>query len=81
VQVHLGRDLARLDLTPSLAGFRFPTLVTTGRYDMNVAPRTAWRIHQAIRGSRFLVFERSSHIPFYEEPERFVDEIRNFLGR
>ena len=81
LQVHLGRDLARQDYTAALAGFRFPTLVTTGRYDMNVAPLTAWRIHQAIPGSRFLAFEESSHIPFYEEPERFTAALRDFLAR
>lgn len=81
LQVHLGRDLARLDFTPALAGFRFPTLVTTGRYDMNVAPLTAWRIHRAVPGSEFLVFEESSHIPFYEEPERFTSALRAFLSR
>lgn len=80
VQLHLARDLARQDYTPALAGFRFPTLVTTGRYDMNVAPLTAWRIHQAIAGSEFRVFERSSHIPFYEEPEAFTAALREFLS-
>jgi hypothetical protein len=27
------------------------------------------------------VFERSSHIPFYEEPEPFVAELEKFLSR
>jgi len=78
---HLSRDLAKLDLTPSLASFQFPTLVVTGRYDMNVAPLTAYRMHQAIPGSHFVVFERSSHIPFYEEPEAFVAAVEGFLAR
>ena len=76
----LGRDLDRLDFTPALKDFNFPTLVTTGRYDMNVAPLTAYRIHQAIRGSRFQVFEKSSHIPFYEEPEAFTKVLGEFLS-
>jgi proline iminopeptidase len=77
---HLSRDLGRQDFTPRLATFRFPTLVTTGRYDMNVAPLVAYRIHQAIPGSRLEVFERSSHIPFYEEPTAFVRILRAFLA-
>ena len=81
VNRHLSRDLGRLDFTPSLKEFRFPTLVTTGRYDMNVAPLTAFRIHQAISGSEFRVFEESSHIPFYEEPDAFVAAVRTFLAR
>ena len=28
-------------IIPKLAGFTFPTLIITGRYDMNVLPLTA----------------------------------------
>ena len=56
-----------------------PTLVITGRYDMNVAPVVAWKIHQAVPGSRLVIFERSSHMPFYEEPDRFKQVVEEFL--
>lgn len=74
-------DLARYDLNPELAKFRFPTLVITGRYDINVAPSVAWRIHKAIPGSEFAVFEKSGHIPYFEEPEAFVVRVEGFLMR
>jgi len=77
----LNADLARFDLGPELPKYRFPTLVVTGRYDMNVAPSVAWRIHQAIPGSRFEVFEKSGHLPFFEEPAKFVQVVGEFLGR
>jgi proline iminopeptidase len=77
----LNRDLGRLDFTPALASFDFPTLVTDGRYDMNVAPLTGYRIHQGIPGSEFHVFEKSGHIPFYEEPDAFVEVVGAFLDR
>ncbi|MEA2600154.1 MAG: proline iminopeptidase [Acidobacteriota bacterium] len=76
----LNADLARFDLGPELPKYRFPTLVVTGRHDANVAPATAYRIHQAIPGSRFVVFEKSGHLPFFEEPARFVQVIEEFLG-
>jgi len=47
---------------------------------MNVAPLVAYKIHQGIPGSRFVVFERSGHLPFYEEPEAFVQTVESFLG-
>lgn len=72
-------DLPRFDLNPELHKFKFPVLVVTGRYDINVAPLVAYRIHKAIPGSRFTVFERSGHIPFYEEPEAFVRATEEFL--
>jgi proline iminopeptidase len=68
-----------LDLTPELARFSFPTLVITGRYDMNVAPLTAWRITHAIAGARLVVFERSGHLPSYEEPARYRSVLEAFL--
>jgi proline iminopeptidase len=76
----LNRDIARFDLNPEIRKFRFPTLVITGRYDMNVAPLIAYRMHQAIPGSRFVVFERSGHMPFYEEPDAFVRALEDFLA-
>ena len=73
-------DLDRYDLNPEIRKFKFPTLVITGRYDINVAPVVAYKIHQGIPGSKFLVFERSGHFPFYEEPEAFVKAVEEFLA-
>src|SRR5262249_58665519 len=73
-------DVKRFDLNPELRKFKFPTLVITGRYDINVAPSVAYKIHKAIPGSKFVVFERSGHLPFFEEPEAFVRALESFLG-
>jgi proline iminopeptidase len=72
-------DLQRFDLNPELPKFRMPALVVTGRYDINVAPSVAWKIHKAIPGSRFVIFERSGHIPYYEEAEAFARTLEGFL--
>jgi len=72
-------DLPRFDLNPELSKYKFPVIVMTGRYDINVAPLVAYKIHQAIPGSRFVVFERSGHLPFYEEPDAFVHAAEEFL--
>ena len=72
-------DVARFDLTPELPKFRFPTLVLTGRYDMNVAASVAYGIHGRIPGSQFVVFERSGHLPFCEEPDAFLRTVQGFL--
>jgi proline iminopeptidase len=69
-----------LDLTPELAGFKFPTLVITGRYDMNVAPLTAWRMAHAIPGARLVFFEKSGHLPAYEEPDKYLQVLEGFLS-
>jgi proline iminopeptidase len=68
-----------LDLTAALAAFHFPALVITGRYDMNVAPLTAWRLAHQITGARIVFFERSGHLPAYEEPDKYQDVLESFL--
>jgi proline iminopeptidase len=70
-----------LDLTAKLAGFHFPTLVITGRYDMNVAPLTAWRMAHGIPGAQLVFFEKSGHMPAYEEPEKYQKVLEGFLKR
>jgi proline iminopeptidase len=70
-----------LDLTPELPKFKFPTMVITGRFDMNVTPVTAWNIYKAIPGAKFVVFEKSGHLPSYEEPDKYVQVVEEFLRR
>ena len=70
-----------LDLSVKLGDFHFPTLVITGRYDMNVAPLTAWRMAHAIPGAQLVFFEKSGHLPAYEEPEKYQKVLDDFLRR
>ena len=76
----VSRAIAGGDMSAALPGFRFPTLVITGRYDMNVAPLTAWRIAHAIPGAQLVFFEKSGHLPSYEEPERYRTVLETFLN-
>jgi proline iminopeptidase len=80
VNESVSHDLARFDLTPELPKFRFPTLVITGRFDMNVAPVFAYQMYRAIPSAQFTVFEKSGHLPFTEEPDAFASRVESFLG-
>jgi proline iminopeptidase len=44
-------DVQRFDLNPEIRKFKFPTLVITGRYDINVAPSVAYKMYKAIPGA------------------------------
>jgi proline iminopeptidase len=70
-----------LDLAPKLAAFSFPTLVINGRYDMNVAPLTAWRMAHAIPDAQIIFFEKSGHLPAYEEPDKYLQVLDAFLAK
>lgn len=76
----VGNATKGLDYTKDLANFHFPTLIINGRYDMNVAPLTAWRMYKAIPGARIEIFEESGHLPSYEEPAKYVRVLNDFLG-
>jgi len=76
----VAKATADLDLTAKLADFKFPTLVINGRYDMNVAPLTAWRLAHAIPGAKLIFFEQSGHLPAYEEPEKYIEVLEGFLN-
>jgi proline iminopeptidase len=69
-----------LDLTAKLPSLKMPTLVLNGRYDMNVAPLTAWRVAKAIPGAKIVFFEESGHLPSYEEPEKYLRVLNDFLN-
>lgn len=72
-------DMQGVDLTHQIGAFRFPVLIITGRFDTNIAPVVAWKIHKRIPGSKFIVYAKSGHLPFYEEPELFVKDVNSFL--
>jgi proline iminopeptidase len=73
-------DASANDLWTPIGTLRMPVLVGTGRFDANVAPRTSWRVHEAIPMSKFVVWERSGHYPMIEEPDAFVEVILRFLS-
>lgn len=81
VAAAVSKATENLDLTSKLPGFHFPTLVITGRYDMNVAPLTAWRMAHAIPGAKIVFFEQSGHLPSYEEPEKYRTVLEDFLNQ
>ncbi|MCI4371724.1 MAG: proline iminopeptidase-family hydrolase, partial [Thermoplasmata archaeon] len=68
------------DVTDRLPEIRLPTLVTVGRYD-EVTPRVAESIHRGIRGSKLVRFEKSAHLPMWEERSRYIELVRDFLDR
>lgn len=75
----VGESAEKIDLTAELPKFNFPVLIITGRYDMNVAPLTAWKMYKAIPGAKLVIFAKSGHLPSYEEPDKYVQTVDTFL--
>jgi proline iminopeptidase len=76
----VNEDLRRFDLNPKIAKYHFPVLIGCGRFDVSVAPLVAYSTHKAIPGSQFVVFSKSGHMPFFEEPDKFVAVVNAFLS-
>ena len=58
---------------------RLPTLIVWGRRDHIIPPGHADAAHEAIPGSRLVIFERAGHFPHVEEPAAFVEAVTDFV--
>ncbi|BDB99751.1 proline iminopeptidase [Saccharolobus caldissimus] len=68
------------DVTDQLYKIRVPTLITVGKYD-EVTPNVAELIHKNIKGSELVIFENSSHMAMWEERDKYLNTILNFINK
>ena len=66
------------DVTDQLHNIKIPTLVTGGRFD-EVTPKVAKSIHDHIKGSKLVIFERSSHLGMWEERSKYMRTLDRFI--
>ena len=57
-----------------------PTLLVSGRYD-EAAPALQEVLKAGINGAEWELFEESSHLPHYEERERYMQVVGDWLAR
>ena len=68
------------DYRSFLPEIRVPTMVFFGGDDKMTSPRAGEWMASQIPGATLAVFERSSHIPFYEEAEAFNEALDAFVA-
>jgi len=68
------------DVSSRLPEIRMPSLITVGKYDA-ITPRCSRALHRGIRGSKLVVFQKSSHVAFWEQRDRYVDVLHRFLDK
>ena len=56
-----------------------PTLLASGRFD-EATPATVQPFFDNIPDVRWEIFEHSSHMPFVEEPEHYLEVVESFLA-
>jgi proline iminopeptidase len=73
-------NLKDFNRTARLSEIKVPTLFTCGRYDECTPGATEW-YQSLLPGSEMVVFEQSAHMVHLEEPERYVQTVRDFLHK
>jgi proline iminopeptidase len=71
--------LPAADQTESRQNIKADTLIIVGRHDWICPVMVSERLHAGISGSRLVVFEKTGHMPWVEEPGRFFPEVARFL--
>jgi proline iminopeptidase len=67
------------DITVGASGLRVPLFLAHGRYDYTV-PYVLWEgIPAQLPNATLEIFERSGHQPFFEEPDRFVAALMDWV--
>lgn len=70
--------LKNWSIVDRLSAIQVPTLIISGRHD-EATPATVQPYKDGIRGSRWEIFENSSHMPHVEEKERCMRVVGEFL--
>lgn len=71
------KDWSRLD---DIKSFNIPTLITVGKFD-EITPECSKLMHERLPDSEMVIFENSSHQPFFEEPKLFQETLVSFLQK
>jgi proline iminopeptidase len=75
----LGGDLASVDFRSHLKKIMVPTLIIAGRFDRVAVPKYSIQFKSFMPQAKFIMFEKSGHYPFIEEPELHAKILEDFL--
>jgi proline iminopeptidase len=79
--VVLGGEMASLDFRSRLRDIKAPTLILAGRWDRTAIPRFTTQYKELMPQAAFVMFEKSGHLPFIEEPEEHDAAVSEFLKK
>ncbi|MFK4543800.1 L-proline amide hydrolase [Streptomyces tendae] len=78
-EFHVIGTLRDWSVVEDCADVRVPTLILTGGHD-EATPATVRPFLDLVPDVRWTVLEESSHMPHLEEPERFLEVLRDYLA-
>lgn len=72
-------NLKSVEYTDRLSTITVPTLITVGDHD-ECAPSLSEEMHQKITGSKLVIFPKSGHMTFVDQPNLFISTVNGFLN-
>ncbi len=72
-------ELGNWNVRKELGKLAVRTLIIAGKYDKLTPLKLAKGLHRGIKDSELVIFEKSGHFPFLDEPKIFFDTITRFL--
>lgn len=73
-------DSSFIDQTAFLDQVKAKTLIIVGKHDYVCPVALSERLHQGIPQSKLVIFEKSGHMAWLEEPDTFFAELNDFLA-
>jgi pimeloyl-ACP methyl ester carboxylesterase len=73
-------NLTSVEYADRLPSIKVPTLITAGDHDES-DPSIARAMQALIPGSKLVIYPKSGHMTFVDQPVLFVDTINAFLHR
>jgi len=68
------------DLTKEMGKITIPTRIYHGVHDKVLSYSWAESMHKLIKGSTIVGFENSGHAIYWDERDRFADELEKFVA-
>ncbi|MDO9256036.1 MAG: proline iminopeptidase-family hydrolase [Bacteroidales bacterium] len=72
-------NLKSVEYTDRLSTITVPTLITVGDND-ECAPSLSEEMHDKIKGSELVIFPKSGHMTFVDQPNLFISTVNGFLN-
>src|SRR5262245_8036747 len=74
-------DYGGIEVEERLGDIPQPVLILAGRYDRTCSVEAAEFMATHVPNAELVVFEKSAHLPFVEENDRYICTVRPFLDR
>lgn len=78
--LRFGGEIKEWDITGRVGDIRVPTLVINGRADISM-DFVVKPLAEGIKDAKWVTFEKSSHAPMWEEREKYMQVVEDFLSR